>query len=327
MRIPPEALHDALARFFRGLGLDGEGASAFAEVLVEAELEGLSSHGLWRLPIYAAQLRAGGLNPRPTLRLERRRLAVSVLHADGAPGPVAALRAVEVVQSQAREMGLDAVAVRGAGHVGPLSAYVGRLARAGLVGLAWANTPAALAPGPVLGTNPMAMGAPMVPDPVVVDLSLSVAARGKILEAARTGKAISEGWAVDRHGRPTTDPNAALEGALLPAGGVKGYALAVLVEVLAGALAGEVLSVDLPVPWEAPSERSTPGLLLVAMDPEAFGQGFTERIRRLAEAVRAAGGRLPGVRRAEIRRRRMSEGVELSSELARVLAQLGLTFR
>lgn len=326
MRVPAEALQEALEGFFRKLGLTPQDASAFAEVLVEAELEGISSHGLSRVPIYAAQLREGGLNPRPKLRFERPRPGVAVLHADRAPGPVAALRAVEAAQALAREVGVGAVALRGAGHVGPLSAYVRRLARAGLVGLAFANTPPALFPGPVLGTNPIALGAPLEPEPVVVDLSLSVAARGKILQAAHKDEAIPEGWAVDREGRSTTDPKAALEGALLPVGGAKGYALAVLVEVLAGVLAGEVLSPELPLPWKAPGKGSTPGLLLLVMEPVAFGKGFGERMQRLAKSLEAAGGRLPGARRAEARWRWMREGVEIPDELIQDLAELGLAF-
>jgi len=190
------------------------------------------------------------------------------------------------------------------------------------VGLAFANTPSALAPGPVLGTNPIALAAPMEPEPLVVDLALSVASRGKVLERAQRGEPIPEGWAVDREGRPTTDPKAALEGALLPIGGGKGLALAVLVEVLAGALAGGVLGLDLPLPWERPEAPSYPGLLLLALDPEEMTASLSSALWRLRERLVGAGGRLPGERRQGIRARLMQEGIQLPRELEPLLMGL-----
>lgn len=307
----PEELHQALCTHFLRLGLPEEGARAFAGILVEAELEGLRSHGLARLPIYTAQLERGGLNPRPEMRLSQVRPGLLLLEADGAPGPWAGLRAVEALVPLVQRQGLAGIAVRGAGHVGPLGPYVRRLAQAGLVGLAFANTPPALAPGPVLGTNPIALGAPMEPEPLVVDLALSVVSRGKVLEHAQRGEPIPEGWAVDRHGHPTTDPQAALQGALLPMGGGKGLALAVMVEVLAGALAGRVLGLDLPAPWERPEARRGPGLLLLGIDAPALSGDLAHGLSRLAQALEAAGGRLPGKRRAQSRARLMEEGIEV----------------
>lgn len=324
MRVPYAQLLEALQAHFAGLGLSAEHAAAVAEVVLEAELEGNAGHGLGRVAQYTQQLRAGGLNARPVLRLERTRPSVAVLHADGAPGPVAGLRAVRELAALAREQGSASVAVRGAGHCGVLSAYVGRLAQAGLVGLAFANTPPAIAPGPVLGTNPLALGAPAAPEPVVIDTSVSVVARGKIMSAARKGEPIPEGWAVDREGHPTTNAKAALEGSLLPIGGGKGFALAVLVEVLAGALAGAVLSPELPLPWGPPEQAAKPGLLLVAFDPEAFGPGYGERVARMAGALEAAGGRVPGARRAASRARALREGLEVGETLQAELGTLGL---
>jgi len=315
VRLSPEELRHALEAHFLRLGLPEEGARAFAEVLVEAELEGLRSHGLARLPIYTAQLERGGLNPRPRMALRWVRPGLALLDADGAPGPWAALEAVAALVPAAKEQGLAAVAVRQAGHVGPLGPYVRRLARAGLVGLAFANTPPALAPGPVLGTNPMALGAPMEPEPLVVDLALSVVSRGKILEKAQRGEPIPEGWAVDQEGRPTTDPKAALEGALLPIGGGKGLALAVLVEVLAGALAGDVLSPDLPLPWKAPEAKAFPGFLLMGIDAACLSPSLPHRLAQLRRHLEAAGGRLPGSRRAERRLEGLQQGIKVPQEV------------
>ncbi|MEM2001799.1 MAG: Ldh family oxidoreductase, partial [Candidatus Methanomethylicaceae archaeon] len=303
-------LYQALLDHFLRLGLPEEGARAFADILLEAELEGLRSHGLARLPIYTAQLERGGLNPRPQMRLSRVRPSLLLLEADGAPGPWAGLRAVEALVPVVQDQGIAAIAVRDAGHVGPLGPYVRRLAQAGLIGMAFANTPPALAPGPVLGTNPLALAAPMEPEPLVVDLALSVVSRGKILEHALQGKPIPEGWAVNCEGLPTTDPKAALDGALLPIGGHKGIALAILVEVLAGVQAGRVLSVDVPFPWKNPERPVYPGLFLVGVAPLDI-EGLKDMLCRLEGFLVNAGGRLPGRGRASKKRDVWRSGLEL----------------
>ncbi|MFN3392087.1 MAG: Ldh family oxidoreductase [Meiothermus ruber] len=324
MRVPYPVLKQAVSSHFQGLGLAPDQAEAFTEVILEAELEGNLGHGLTRIAQYTAQLQAGGLNPRPQMRLERTKPGVAVLHADGAPGPVAGLFAVQALAPIVREQGSAALAVRGAGHSGVLSAYVGRLAQEGLVALAFANTPPAIAPGPVLGTNPIALGAPAEPQPVIIDTSISVVARGKIIAAAKKGEPIPPGWALDKEGQPTTDAQAALEGSLLPIGEGKGFALAVLVEILAGALAGDVLSPELPLPWMPPEQAAKPGLLLLAFDPAAFGAGYAGRMAQLIEALKAVGGRIPGARRAALREKALTEGVEVDAMLQAELGKLGV---
>lgn len=324
MKVPYLALKQAVSSHFQGLGLALDHAEGLAEVILEAELEGNLGHGLTRLAQYTAQLQAGGLNPRPQMRLERDKPGVAILHADGAPGPVAGLFAVCTLTQITQEQGSAVLAVRGAGHTGVLSAYVGRLAQQGLVGLAFANTPPAIAPGPVLGTNPIALGAPAEPRPIIIDTSISVVARGKIIAAAKKGEPIPKGWALDKAGQPTTDAQAALEGSLLPIGEGKGFALAVLVEILAGVLAGQMLSPDLPLPWVSPAQAAKPGLLLWALEPRAFGAGYGSRVAQLIEALKAVGGRIPGWRRAALREKALTEGVEVGQTLEAELGKLGL---
>lgn len=320
-----EVLARTTALFVR-LGLSAEHAGQFAEILLEAELEGNGGHGLGRIPIYANQLLQKGLNPAPQLWFERPRPAVAVLHADRSPGPIAALLAVDEAAHLARSQGMGSVAVRNAGHVGVLSAYVGRLAQQGLVGMAFANTPPAIAPGPVLGTNPIALGVPRRPHPLIVDTSISVVARGKILAAARKKEPLQPGWALDAQGQPTTDPQQALQGSLVPVGGGKGFALAVLVEVLAGVMGGAMLSQDIPLPWLSPEKPGTPGFLLMAHDPAAYGSGFAERLERMVGALVEAGGRIPGDRRAQLRAQAMAQGLEVTPALLDELSGLGLEF-
>jgi (2R)-3-sulfolactate dehydrogenase (NADP+) len=326
MRLEIADLQRQVAQFFGGLGLSELHAEQFAEVLIEAEIEGNPGHGLSRIPIYARQLRAGGLNPRPALRLSHTRPGTLILDADGAPGPVALHFGMEALAPLAREQGVASLAVRAAGHVGVLSFYVKRLAQQGYVAMAAANTPPAIAPGPVLGTNPLALAAPTGGDPVVIDSSMSVVARGKVLEAQRQGLRLQPGWAVDAQGEPTEDPQRALAGALLPIGAGKGLALALLVEILAGALAGTLLSPDLPLPWVDPSRAAGPGLWLLAIDPAAHGDptGFAARMQRLAGALTSSGGRLPGERRRQLAEQARRSGKEIGDSLAASLREVGL---
>ncbi len=324
MNIPLLQLHVLLSSHFQSLGLSPQHAAQFAEVILEAEAEGNAGHGLSRVAQYTAQLGAKGLNAQPQMRFELTRSSVGVLHGDGAPGPVAGLRAVEELSKMAKSQGNASVAVRNAGHSGILSAYVGRLARQGLVALAFANTPPAIAPGPVLGTNPIALGAPAEPDAVIVDTSVSVVARGKIINAAKKNEPIPQGWALDKMGNPTTDAKAALEGSLIPIGGGKGYALAVMVEILAGALAGDILSPDLPLPWMPPEQTAKPGLLLLAFDPAAYGGGFGERMAQLVHSLEAVGGRMPGSRRSALKAKALQEGILINETMQAELGKLGL---
>ncbi len=331
MRVALDRLHGEIVRVFQDVGVSPEHADDVATVLLDAEVEGQSGHGLGRVKMYREQVEAGGLNPEPELRWEWRREAIGVLHADRALGPVAGLQAVEELVAATSHRGQASVAVRNAGHMGALSAYVGRLADRGLMGLAMANTPSAMAPwggaGPSLGTNPIAFAAPIDDDrgPLVIDLSLSVAARGKIFQAQSRRTDIPEDWAIDAEGQPTTDPDRALAGSLLPIGGAKGYALALMVEVLAGVMAGNALSAELPKPWEDASSPSTPGLWLMALDPGSTDDGgYAARMRQLVDEIERHGGRLPGARRAEMHQKAERDGIELSEQRRNELTALGM---
>ena len=302
-----------------GLNVPEADAAVVADSLVEAELGGQPTHGLLRLPFLLDRLRAGLINPRPAFRLSGDRAAAVVLDADNGLGPLAGVRAVDLSVERAHLAGIGIVAVRRGNHLGSLGFYLRRATAAGAIGLAFTNTPPAMSPPggrtPYLGTNPIAAGFPTSGDPVIVDMATSQVARGHILQAARVGEPIPEGWAVDAEGQPTTDPHAAIAGSLLPLGGTKGFALALLVEVLSGVLSGAAVGPEV-VGTFVPAEReSNVGHCFVAIDPEALAPGFSARMDRLAADLRDQGGRAPGDRRHAERARRLTEGVELSAEL------------
>ena len=318
-RFPPDSLQRFAARALAALDVPGPGAALVAESLVEAELAGQRTHGLLRLPFLLDRLSAGLINPRPAFRMLGERAAAAVLDADNGLGPLAGVRAVELAAERARAAGVGIVAVRRSNHLGSLGFYLRRATALGVVGLAFTNTPPAMPPPggrrPYLGTNPIAAGFPTSGDPVIVDMATSQVARGHILEAARLGEPIPEGWAVDAGGEPTTDPHAAISGSLLPLGGTKGFALALLVEVLSGVLSGAAVGPEVVGTFTPADRESNVGHCFLAIDPEALAPGFAVRMDRLAADLRALGGRAPGDRRLAERARRLAGGVEVPAPL------------
>ena len=303
-------------------GASSAAADATARALVAAEADGQSAHGLARVPAYAAQARSGKVKgdavPVST------RVAPGVLRVDAGLGfayPAIDL-ALEGLVPLARSQGIAAAAIHRSHHFGQVGAHTERLAEAGLVALVFGNTPKAMAfyggKRAMLGTNPLAFAAPVAGGaPLVVDLALSVAARGKIVAAQKAGKSIPSDWAVDRDGHPTTDPSAALAGTLSPIGGAKGGALALMVEILGAALTAGAFG------WEASSffdaEGAPPdmGHLFIAIDPgPVAGGAFGARMATLAAAMAEEPEvRLPGSRRLAARARARSEGLTVPPAL------------
>lgn len=327
-RFAAQSLRQLAADALSARDVPSADAVLVADSLVDAELEGQASHGFIRLPFVLARLRVGLINPRPSMRLTRGRAAVAVLDADNCLGPVAGMRAVEAATEQALAVGAGVVAVRRSNHLGSLGFYLRRFTASRVIGLAFTNTPPAMPPPggrtPYLGTNPIAAGFPTSGEPVIVDLATSQVARGRILKAAQVGEQIPEGWALDAVGQPTRDPEAAIEGSLLPLGGHKGFALALLVEVLSGVLSAAGVGPEVSGTFVESDRESNVGHCVVAIDPAPLVQGFAERMDRLTEDIRRLGGRVPGDRRHSERARRLTEGIDLSDELVEELRKQGV---
>ncbi|HET6520489.1 MAG TPA: Ldh family oxidoreductase [Geminicoccaceae bacterium] len=313
---------------FLGADTSPDNAASVAAALVLAEADGQKGHGLSRVAAYADQARSGKVDGRAVPEVRRTR--PGAIHVDARCGfAYPALDAgVAAAVAAAPEAGAVAVAIGNSHHFGVAGHPVERLARRGLVGLAFGNTPAAIPPWggvrPLFGTNPIALACPRRDaDPLVIDLSLSKVARGRVMLAAQRGEAIPEGWALDADGRPTTDPEAALAGAMLPMGDAKGAALVLMVEILAAALSGSHFGFEAGSFFTAEGPPPRVGQLLLALDPAAFGGGgtFLGRIEALAAAVLAQPGtRLPGRRRFELRHRAERDGLLVPEALYRDLA-------
>jgi (2R)-3-sulfolactate dehydrogenase (NADP+) len=283
-------------------GFPAETARPAAEALVLAERDGLASHGLQRLPFYLAQARAGKVraDALPAVATDGAVVRVDAGHGLAFAAIAAGLDAGADV---ARRLGLAAVAIGRSHHFGVAGHPVERLARQGLIGLAFSNSPAAMAPWggrrALYGTNPIAFGAPREgAEPLVIDLSLSKVARGKVMIAGKTGAPIPEGWALDAEGRPTTDAAAALKGTMIPAGDAKGAALALMVELLCAGLTGANFAFEASSFFDAEGPPPGIGHLVLVLDPARFGGHFAARAEAMFTAIEAEeGARLPGARR------------------------------
>jgi (2R)-3-sulfolactate dehydrogenase (NADP+) len=305
-------------------------AELTAGTLVAAEAEGQAGHGLSRVAQYAAFLRNGRADgaAEPAVVAERGGAAlVDARH--GLAYPALAL-ALEEAASRAALHGVAFAGITNSHHSGAMGLPVAALARRGLVALAFTNSPAAMpVPGgrrPLMGTNPVAAAFPRRDaDPLVIDMALSEVARGKIMVAAREGRPIPEGWALDAEGNPTTDAKAALSGAMLAMGGTKGALLALVVELLCCALTGAAFGFEADSFFQDEGNRPRLGQAILAIDPGALAgrEAFLDRLEFLLAAMQAdAGVRLPGARRAALAARAASEGVELPAPLIETLRKL-----
>src|SRR5688500_15765971 len=241
--ISADELRSRVAGIFSRLTLPDDDARVVADHLVEADLRGVHSHGVIRVPTYVQQLRDGKLNPRPNVRIVVDNGAQVTVDGDDAMGQLAAFRANEIAIERGRQHGMAGVALRRSGHAGAMAYYPLRAIEHGLIGFATTNAGINMPPTggtkKLVGNNPFAMAVPTGRDwPMVLDMATSVVAGGKLDVARSKGESIPLGWARDADGNPTTDPVAARAGSLEPVGGHKGLALAVMLDVLAGVLSG-----------------------------------------------------------------------------------------
>lgn len=307
-----------------------ENARSVARALVGAELVGQNGHGLRRVAAYSAQAAAGKVDGLATPVAKRPRpgaLAIDAAHGFAYP---ALDLAIAELPAMARAQGIAMAGIARSHHCGVAGLSVEALAEKGLVALMFANAPAAMAPWggntALFGTDPIAFAAPLPEGaPIVVDISLSKVARGKIMAAEQKGEDIPHGWALDRDGRPTTDAGAAMAGTMQPMGDAKGVALALMVELLAAGLTGSNFAFEASSLFNADGPPPGLGQMLIAIDPSAFGGPVAlTRFAAMAEAVGAVdGARLPGRRRQDSRARVRAEGIAIEEDLLASIRAIG----
>ena len=323
-------IHDLIAAALTRSRTSAENAASVAAALVAAEAAGQGGHGLRRVVSYCAQAASGKVDGFAVADLQRTAPgAVSIDARHGFAYP-ALDKVAGALPDMAREQGVALATIVRSHHCGVMGTFVEQFADAGLIALMLANTPGGIAPWggktPLFGTNPIAFAAPLAGDqPIVIDLSLSKVARGKIMAAKQKGEPIPQGWACDRDGNPTTDAVEALAGTMVPIGDAKGTALALMVELLAAGLAGANYAYQATSFFEADGAPPGTGQFILAIDPARIGgAGATERFAELAARVAGdPGARLPGRRRQALRAEAQETGILADAALIAEIEAIG----
>ena len=329
VRLSFDELTQLAARALRRAGASRAMAQATAQALAAAEMEGLSGHGLSRVALYVQHLRQGRVDGQAKPRIVRKKGATCLVDANGGLAFLASALAVREAIQRARRYGVAFAGVTNSHHFGAAAYHLAPVAQAGLIGLAFTNSPSAInawgGKKPFFGTNPIAAIFPRRhAEPIVVDLSLTEVLRGKIMLYAKEGKPIPLGWAVDKDGNPTTDAQAALTGSLSAIGGVKGTALALMVEVLCVALTGAAFSFENDSYFE-PGGKPRIGHAIMVIDPDALAgaESYFSRLEDMVSKLLADEGvRLPGARRQQAAARARADGIEISDTLLAELRAL-----
>lgn len=326
--IRPERLRPFIASIFHALGVPDADADTVAEIIVEADLRGVESHGSTRVAGYASMIKLGLLNPRPKIEVLRETPSTAMLEGDNAFGMVVARRAMTMALDKAASAGIACVTARNVTHTGMVGFYPMMAARRGFIGLSCNNGPTILPPfggtTPTLATNPFSAAFPAGREnPIVLDMATSVVAGGKLRLAAKKGLPIPDTWALDRRGVPTTDPREAIfHGFLQWAGGYKGFGLATVVEGLSGVLSGGLFGRDVPAMKTFGKEPLVTSAFYMAINPECFMplEEFKARVdglvRHIKSSRKAAGvkevyvaGEIEFLKRAQ----RLAEGIPVSA--------------
>lgn len=329
MKFSIETAEDFVSSIFERNKVLPKNARSVARALVAAEACGQGGHGFRRIPVYVAQLHVGKVNGQAVPNATKVRPAVLSINAGNGYAYPAIDLAVEQLVPLAREQGIALAAVGRSHHAGVMALTVERLAEQGLVAFMVANAPASMAPWggikPLYGTNPIAFAAPIKgADPLVIDLALSKVARGKIMAARQRGTPIPDDWARDAQGRPTTDPNEAINGTMVPAGEAKGAALALMVEVMAAGLTGGNFGFQASSLLDDTGTAPSLGHTIIAIDPTIAGNDvLAERVSLMAHEIETQdNARLPGRRSQGIRKQSLENGIVIEDDILRQIQAL-----
>ncbi len=326
-----DSLKALAMRLLTQRGATAEAALLQTELLIEAELRGLPSHGLQRLPRLLLRIERGLANPNTSGTSTWIRRGFMTVDGQGGLGPVVMMTALRDLAQAVPDCGVAVAAIRHANHIGMLSFYAEAAARMGLASIIMSTSEALVHPyggtQAMLGTNPIAVGIPTSDEPFILDLATSTVSMGKIHHHALRGDPIPQGWAVDQEGIPTTDANAAKSGAIAPFGGAKGYGLGLAVELIVAALAGSAFAPEVRGTLDE-SHEANKGDVIILIDPTA-GRGdsrtlatFLQRIRTSLPKDPAQPVAVPGDGARKRRERTEARGIELPTEIMKRLSEL-----
>jgi LDH2 family malate/lactate/ureidoglycolate dehydrogenase len=345
--IPEPTLREFIVDVFRTLGVPAREAKVTADVLIAADLRGIGSHGVARLPRYVSGIKAGSIVPKDASRIVKQTRATALVDGGNGLGQVVARKAMEIAIRKARETAVGFATVRNSNHYGIAGYYAMMALKAGMIGISSTNAAPLVVPTfgrtAVLGTNPISVAVPTgKEDPFVLDMATSVVPRGTIEVYDRQGKEMPLGWAVDPTGHSTTNPRIVLEalakrlgGGILPLGGEgetfsghKGYGLALLVDILCGALPGAATALDVYADERAANVGHFFGAIDVrAFRPlPAFKRDMDKLLRTLRESPKAEGHDriyVHGEKSREMERGRRAKGIPLGPKVVDSLRKIG----
>jgi L-2-hydroxycarboxylate dehydrogenase (NAD+) len=321
MNITVEQERAIITGILKKMNVTDDDATIVADVTIDADLKGFSSHGIGRFPQYIKGLKAGTIDPEAEVTIENETVSMALLNGNHKFGHVVTYTAMEIAIEKARETGIGVVGVHDSNHFGVAGYYSDMAIMQGMVGIVLANTEPAVAPiggkEPIIGTNPIAIGIPSNKHYVSVDMATSASARGKLLEAQRKGEMIPENVALDVDGNPTIDPEEALKGSILPFGAHKGYALSFMIEILAGPLVRAAFGKQV-TGTANPNKMCTKGDLVVALDPSKFSNSetFKEEVDDFIAEVKGSGNVfIPGDMEVRNIKDRKENGIAIDENL------------
>lgn len=328
------ALMRLVSALFIACDLPDADAKRVAECLIEADLRGVASHGITRIPIYTRRLREKLVNPAPVLTVRDATPVAAHVDGDNGMGFVVGTRAMQEATARATSFGIGLVLASHSNHFGMAASYLLQAVETGMAGMVLTNASPAMpiwgGRTPFLGTSPLAIAAPGGRTPLVLDMATSVAARGKIRRAAQRGEPIPEGWALDEQGRPTTDAEVAYRGIVLPLGGAKGSGLSLMMEALAGVMSGAAFGGLVRNQYSDFDAAQNVGHLFLAFRPDLFmpREEYVARMDALVSRAKAcplAEGfdeiLMPGEREARLAAERRQAGVPVPQADLEMLAQ------
>lgn len=332
MKIQAGRLREVSVQILKGLNATQDEAELVADCLVRAEMRGIDTHGVHFLKLLSDRIDARMIHIPTPLKVIREDHTTAILDGGNGLGQVAAHRAMKMSIQKARDFGMGITLVRNTNHIGILAFYTPMAAEEGMVGIVMSNSAPSMSPWggaePFLGTNPISIAIPGGPDgPLVLDMSSSVVARGKIRRAQRMKESIPLGWALDETGSPTTDPVEALKGSLLPIGGPKGYGLALMIDVLAGLLSGSQYGPEVKT-FHQPLGPTGIGVFTMAIDIERFMPlhqfrslmtSYAGSIKKTKKVKNISQIYLPGEIELEKEKKSITEGIELDSTVVKSL--------
>jgi LDH2 family malate/lactate/ureidoglycolate dehydrogenase len=318
---------------FSKVGVPRKDAEVVSEHLVLANLRGVDSHGaLVRVPRYLPDIQSGQINLSPNVKLVKETVSTGLMDGDNGLGQVVAMKATELAIEKAETTGVGIVGAKNISHAGMLARYTLKVVERGLFGLACTNAPPFVVPWggarPIFGANPICIGFPLEKEKsIVLDMATSSVSAGKIVVMAAKGEKMPEGWALDKHGKPTTDPKAFLDGGmLLPFGGYKGYGLSLSVEAIAGVLIGAPFSIHIRPGWATQGGFIVEALKIDAFRPyEEYTKDMLEFESLIESCPLAEGSKeilLPGVLENREYERRSKDGIPVDEESWKALKKV-----